>query len=344
VVPPESYGAALVYFTGSKEHNIRLRQRALDKKLRISEWGVFREEGGRKDRPEKAQERDPLAGERVAGAEEADVYAAVDLPWIPPELREDRGEVDAAAAGRLPRLLELSDLRGDLQMHSTWSDGKNSIEEMVEACIARGYAYMALTDHSKSLAMTGGLDAARLRAQWQEIDQVQRRHPEIRFLKSQEIDILADGSLDMDDETLAGLDVVLVSVHSRFELPEQVQTERILKAVSHPLVNILAHPTGRILGRRKPYAFDVERVLQACADHNVTVELNAHPERLDLKDTHLIRARELGIPVVISTDSHRARELDLIRYGVEQARRAWLEPKHVLNTKPIDELLATLAK
>ncbi|HLE85090.1 MAG TPA: DNA polymerase/3'-5' exonuclease PolX [Thermoanaerobaculia bacterium] len=343
VVPPESYGAALVYFTGSKEHNIRLRQRGLDRGLRVSEYGVFREED-RAARPEKAHERDPLAGERVAGAEEAEVYDSLGLAWIPPELREDRGEVEAAAAGALPRLLELGDLRGDLQMHSTWSDGKDSIEGMLEACAARGYEYFALTDHSKSLAMTGGLDARRLREQWREIDQVQARHPEIRLLKSQEVDILADGTLDTDDETLAGLDLVLISIHSRFELPEAAQTERLLKAVAHPLVNVLAHPTGRIIGRRKPYAFDVERVLRACAEHNVAVELNSHPERLDLKDTHLIRARELGIPVVVSTDSHRARELELIRYGVEQARRAWLEPVHVLNTRPVDELLAALEK
>ncbi|MFP3941088.1 MAG: DNA polymerase/3'-5' exonuclease PolX [Thermoanaerobaculia bacterium] len=344
VVPPESYGAALVYFTGSKEHNIRLRQRGLDRGLRVSEYGVFREEEGRKGRPEKAHERDPQAGERVAGAEEDQVYAAIDLPWIPPELREDRGEIEAAAEGRLPPVLEEGDLRGDLQMHSTWSDGKDSIEEMLEACAARGYDYLALTDHSKSLAMTGGLDARRLREQWKEIDAVQARHPEIRLLKSQEVDILADGTLDQDDEALAGLDVVLVSIHSRFELPEDEQTERILRAVRHPRVNILAHPTGRILGRRKPYAFDVEKVLQACAEHNVAVELNAHPSRLDLKDTHLIRARELSIPVVISTDAHRTEELALIRYGVEQARRAWLEPRHVLNTRPADELLAALAK
>jgi DNA polymerase (family 10) len=344
VMPPESYGAALVYFTGSKEHNIRLRQRALDRKLRVSEWGVFKEEGGKADRPEKAHERDPLAGERVAGAEEEDVYAALDLPWIPPELREDRGEIEAAVAGELPRLIELGDLRGDLQMHSTWSDGKDSIDQMVTACAARGYTYMSLTDHSKSLAMTGGLDAERMRQQWKEIDQVQARHPEIRILKSQEIDILADGSLDQDDDVIAGLDVVLVSVHSRFELPEDEQTERILAAVRHPRVNILAHPTGRILGRRKPYAFDVDKVLRACADHNVAVELNAHPERLDLKDTHLMRAKELGIPVIISTDSHRAKELPLMQYGVEQARRAWLTPDDVLNTKPVDELLARLAK
>ena len=344
VMPPESYGAALVYFTGSKEHNIRLRQRALERKLRVSEWGVFREEGGKADRPEKAHERDPLAGERVAGAEERDVYAALDLPWIPPELREDRGEIEAAAKGELPRLIELDDLRGDLQMHSTWSDGKDSIDGMVTACAERGYTYMSLTDHSKSLAMTGGLDAARMREQWKEIDEVQKRHPEIRILKSQEIDILADGSLDQDEDVIAGLDLVLVSVHSRFELPADEQTERILAAVRHPLVNILAHPTGRILGRRKPYAFDVDRVLRACAEHNVAVELNAHPSRLDLKDTHLMRSRELGIPVVISTDSHRVKELALMRYGVEQARRAWLTPDDVLNTLPVEELLKRLEK
>ena len=336
VVPPESYGAALVYFTGSKEHNIRLRQRALERGLRVSEYGVFR--GG--DEEQAAPER----GERVAGATEEEVYGALDMPWVPPELREDRGEIEAVAAGGLPELVGLDQIRGDLQMHSTWSDGKNSIEEMLEGCAARGYDYLALTDHSQSLAMTGGLDEERLREQWKEIDEVAARHPEIRLLKSQEVDILADGSLDTDDDALAGLDLVLVSVHSRFELPEEEQTERILAAVSHPLVHILAHPTGRIIGRRKPYAFDLDRVLRACRDHNVAVELNAHPSRLDLKDTHLMRARELGVPVVISTDAHAVGELDLIRYGVEQARRAHLGPDDVLNTRSAEELLSALAK
>lgn len=352
VLGPESYGAAMIYFTGSKEHNIRLRQRAIERGLRLSEYGLFRassagapgENGENGEKGEHGAEGGGGTEERVAGAEEAEVYAALGLAWVPPELREDRGEVRAAAAGALPRLVEVGDLRGDLQMHSTWSDGKNSLEEMLEACAARGYEYFALTDHSQALAMTGGLDAGRLREQWREIDEVAARHPEIRFLKSQEVDILADGSLDMDDETLAGLDVVLVSVHSRFEMPEAEQTERILQAVTHPLVNILAHPTGRLIGRRKPYPFDVERVLRACADQNVAVELNANPARLDLKDTHLIRARELGIPVVISTDAHRAADLGLVTYGIEQARRAWLEPQHVLNTLPADELLARLAK
>jgi len=345
IVAPESYGAAMVYFTGSKEHNIKLRQRAIQRGLRVSEYGVFEtpEDEEEAEQAEEA-EKDPRAGKRVAGKTEEEVYKALDLDWVPPELREDRGEIDAAANHALPKLIELDDLKGDLQMHSTWSDGKNSVEEMLEGCAARGYEYFALTDHSQSLAMTGGLDEKRLREQWKEIDEVASRHPEIRFLKSQEVDILADGTLDTDDEALAGLDVVLVSVHSRFELPEKEQTERILKAVTHPLVNILAHPTGRILGRRKPYPFDVDKVLRACKDHNVAVELNAHPERLDLKDTHLIRARELGIPVVISTDAHGVKELGLIRYGIEQARRAWFEPKHVLNTRPVEELLKTLEK
>ncbi len=209
-------------------------------------------------------------------------------------------------------------------MHSTWSDGKNSIEEMLEACASKGYEYFALTDHSKALAMTGGMDAEKLARQWEEIDEVVARHDEIRFLRSMEVDILADGALDLEEEWLEKLDVVVVSVHSRFDLPEQEQTERILAAVQHPQVNILAHPTGRIINQRDPFAFDLDAVLEACAENGVAVELNAHPSRLDLKDTHLMRAKEKGAKVVISTDAHRVRDLDLMSYGVEQARRAWL--------------------
>jgi DNA polymerase (family 10) len=332
VVPEASWGAALVYFTGSKEHNIRLRQRGVERGLRISEYGVFRVEG----------EGEPFAGTRIAGAEEAEVYAAVSCAWVPPELREDRGELEAAAAGRLPRLLELGDLRGDLQMHSTWSDGKASIEEMLEACAARGYQYFALTDHSKALAMTGGLDAARLAEQWREIDEIVARHPEIRLLKSLEVDILADGSLDLEDEMLARLDLVVVSVHSRFGLPAAEQTERILAAVRHPAVDVLAHPTGRLIGRREPFDFDLDAVLRACAEHRVAVELNAQPDRLDLKDTHLMRAKELGVKVVVSTDAHSPAGLDAMRWGVEQARRAWLGPADVLNTLPLPDFLAAI--
>ncbi len=333
ILLPESYGAALQYFSGSKEHNVKLRKRAVAQGLSISEYGVIRAGEGGGER-----------GELVAGREEADVYEAVGLPWIAPELREDRGEIEAALAGELPQLISLEDIRGDLQMHSTWSDGKQSIEEMLEGCVARGYEYFAMTDHSKALAMTGGLDAAKLRKQWEEIAEVQERHPEIRILRGMEVDILADGELDLEDEMLAELDVVLVSVHSRFDLPHAQQTERILEAVRHPAVNILAHPTGRLINRRDEMSFDLEEVLRCAAEHEVVVELNAHPDRLDLRDSHLIRARELGLEVVISTDAHRVDDLALMRYGVEQARRAWLTPNDVINAYPLKRLLETLSR
>ncbi|HSF39301.1 MAG TPA: PHP domain-containing protein, partial [Thermoanaerobaculia bacterium] len=334
VVPPDCYGAALVYFTGSKEHNVKLRRRAVEKGLRISEYGVFR-----------VDEDDPEAeGERIAGREEADVYATVGLAFIPPELREDRGEIEKAAAGRLPRLIRQEDLKGDLHMHSTWSDGRSSIEEMVEACAARGYEYMVISDHSKALAMTNGLDAYRLRAQWEEIEEVRARHPEIRILRSMEVDILSDGSLDLEDEMLAGLDLVLVSLHSRLDLPSDSQTERVLKALAHPEVDIFCHPTARLINRRRPAEMDLDAVLAEAAKRGVAVELNSNPHRLDLKDTHLARAKELGCKVVISTDSHRPRELDLMRYGIEQARRAGLTAEDVLNTLPFAEFQAALRR
>ncbi len=262
----------------------------------------------------------------------------------PPELREDRGEIEAAAAGRLPHLIRVEDLRGDLHMHSTWSDGRNSIEEMVEACVAKDYEYMVISDHSKSLAMTGGLDAYRLREQWKEIDEVRARHPEIRILRSMEVDILGDGSLDLEDEMLAGLDLVLVSLHSRLDLPAAQQTERVLRALEHPEVNIFCHPTARLINRRKPAEFDVEVVLRRAAELGVAVELNSSPNRLDLKDAHLVLAKELGCKVVIDTDSHRTRELELMRYGVEQARRAGLGPGDVLNTLPFEEFWAAIRR
>ncbi|HEX3556190.1 MAG TPA: DNA polymerase/3'-5' exonuclease PolX [Thermoanaerobaculia bacterium] len=326
VVPADCYGAALVYFTGSKEHNVKLRRRAVERGLRISEYGVFREQAdGEGER-----------GDWLAGREEADVYAAVGLAWIPHELREDRGEIEAAAAGRLPDLIRVQDLRGDLHMHSTWSDGRNSIEEMVAACAARGYEYMVISDHSKSLSMTGGLDAYRLRLQWHEIDQVRSRHPEIRILRAMEVDILVDGALDLEDEMLAGLDLVLVSLHSRLDLPGEQQTARVLKALEHPEVNVFCHPTARLINRRKPVDMDLDLVLRRAAELGVAVELNSSPNRLDLKDTHLRLARDLGCKVVIDTDAHRTGELDLMRYGVEQARRAGLTAGDVVNTLPFE--------
>ena len=339
ILPEESYGAALLYFTGSKEHGVALRKRALERGLSINEYAVSEladEESGEEGTTSTTGRE---LGKRIAGRTEEEMYEALGLPWIPPELRENRGEIEAAEQGELPSLIALDDMRGDLQMHSTWSDGKNSIEEMLQACAAKGYEYFALTDHSKALAMTGGMDAEKLARQWEEIDEVVEKHDEIRFLRSMEVDILAEGELDLEEGWIERLDVVVVSVHSRFNLPEKDQTERILAAVRHPHVNILAHPTGRIINERDPFPFDLDAVFEACAEHSVAVELNAHPSRLDLKDTHLMRAKEKGAKVVISTDAHRVGELDLISYGVEQARRAWLGTDDVINTWPLKKLL-----
>ncbi len=348
IVPPESHGAALVYFTGSKEHNIKLRQRALERDLRVSEYGVFQvreEEKGKKDVEQGiAARRDPWEGQLVAGQEEKEVYAAVDLPWIPPELRENRGEIEAAAQWMLPDFVQIEDIRGDLQMHSTWSDGKNSIQEMLMGCARKGYEYLAMSDHSKALAITGGLDVERLCNQWKEIGELVSQHHEIRLLRSLEVDILADGRLDLEDEMLAKLDIVIVSVHSRFDLSLAQQTKRILTAIQHPEVNILAHPTARLLNRREPIEVDLDEVLRCAAEHQVAVELNAHPDRLDLKDTHLMLAKNLGVKIVISTDAHRIQDLDLMHYGVEQARRAWLEKKDILNTLSVEKLLEAFEK
>ena len=350
VVPPESFGAALVYFTGSKEHNINLRTRAVRAGLRVNEWGVFRvpedaEDG--KDTAavaEAAADRDQPFGERVAGATEESVYDALGMPWIPPVLRENRGEVEAALERSLPRLVELEHIRGDLQMHSTWSDGDVSIEEMARACVARGYEYMAITDHSQVMAMVGGLSPERAREQWKEIDQVRERLPEIVILRSVEIDILKDGSLDMPDDVLEELDLVVISVHSFMSQDKRTMTDRVLRAMSHPMVDILAHPTGRQINKREPFPLDVEAVLEAAAELSVAVELNANPRRLDLKDVHVQRAKELGVPVVISTDAHYVSELDHMRFGVDQARRGWLEKNDVLNTRTAKQMQKWLAR
>ncbi|MCP4202264.1 MAG: DNA polymerase/3'-5' exonuclease PolX [bacterium] len=338
VVPTKSWGAALVYFTGSKAHNIKLRQRAIERGMRLSEYGVFDES----NLEESEEAADPWAGEYFAGKTEKSVYSSLELPWIPPELREDRGEIKAARAGKLPRLLTEKDLRGDLQTHSTWSDGRNSIEEMVLAAIAKGYEYIAITDHSPFLAMTGGLNSRKLRQQWAQIETVQQRYPEIRILRGLEVDILEDGTLDMDDETLDELDIVLVAIHSSFDLPASVQTERVLKALSHPAAHIWAHPLARRLGKRDEIKIDLDQALHCAREHGVAVEDNAHPQRLDLRDVHLLKARELGLRVAIGTDAHAVDQLDLIHYGVEQARRAWLTKKDVLNTLPLSRLLKRL--
>lgn len=339
VIPARSFGAALQYFSGSKEHNVTVRTRAVREGLRVNEWGVFRV-------PEDA---DPATlgkedGERLAGDTEEGVYAALGMEWVPPVLREDRGEVEAARRGELPTLVSLDDIRGDLQMHSTWSDGTASIEEMARACRDLGYEYFAITDHSQVMAMVQGLTPERARAQWKEIADVRERLPEIDILRSVEIDILKDGSLDMPDDILEELDVVVISVHSFMDQDKKTMTDRVLRAMAHPAVDILAHPTGRRINRREPFQMDVESVLEAAAELQVAVELNANPNRLDFNDVHVSRARELGVPVVISTDAHSPRGLKDMRFGVDQARRGWLEAPDVLNTRTAAEFREWLGR
>jgi DNA polymerase (family 10) len=330
VIPGSSWGAALHYFTGSKEHNVRIRARAQRRGLRVSEWGVDRME-------EDGEGGEAEAAERVAGADEEGVFGALDLPWIPPELREDRGEIEAAEDGALPRLVTVDDIRGDLQMHSTWSDGKNTLEAMARACRDRGYEYLAVTDHGPSLGMVQGLTPERARAQWEEVEEVRASVEGIHLFRSVEADILKDGSLDLPDEILEGMDLVVISVHSFMDMERTEMTERVIRAMEHPAADILAHPTGRIINKRLPFALDVEAVLRAAAELGVAVELNANPNRLDLSDVHVRRARELGVPVVISTDAHSVRGLETMSFGVDQARRGWLEAGDVLNARPLGE-------
>jgi DNA polymerase (family 10) len=313
-VSPASFGAALHYFTGSKTHNIAVRTMGVKRGLKINEYGVFR--GTR----------------RIAGRTEQEVYKTVGLPWMPPELRENRGELEAARAGTLPDLVELADIRGDLQMHTTATDGVNSLEEMARAAAARGYAYIAITDHSKAVRVAGGLTRAGFRRQFRAIDALQKTLRSLVILKGAEVDILEDGRLDLDDRTLAEFDLVVVSVHSKFNLPKAAMTKRIVKGLSHPKVHILGHPTGRVLNEREPYAVDMAAVIRAARDHGVMLEINAQPSRLDLNDTHIIMAREAGVPLVVSTDAHRIAELDYMRYGVDQARRGWCGAQHIANT------------
>lgn len=339
VIPGRSFGAALQYFTGSKEHNVAVRTRAVRQGLRVNEWGVFRV-------PEDASpdELGKEDGERLAGDTEEGVYEALGMAWVPPVLRENRGEVEAAVAGELPELVRLDQIKGDLQMHSTWSDGAVSLEEMALACRDLGYEYIAITDHSQAMAMVEGLTPERAREQWAEIDEIRERIDGIEIFKSVEIDILKDGSLDMPDDVLEELDVVVISVHSFMDMDRSTMTDRVLKAMAHPAVDILAHPTGRRINRREPFEMDVEAVLEAAADLGVAVELNANPNRLDLRDTHVYRARELGVPVVISTDAHAPRGLTDMRFGVDQARRGWLAPEDVLNTRSLSDFRAWLTR
>ena len=325
VVPAESFGAALNYFTGSKAHNVALRALAQKAGLKLNEYGLFRGEAA------------------VAGRTEEDIYAALGLGYVEPELREDRGEVDAAAGGYLPRLVAEGDLRGDLHSHTTWSDGAASIREMAEAAQARGYEYLAVTDHSKRLTVANGLDEARLLKQLDEIDEVNAGLRGLTLLKGIEVDILEDGALDLSDAVLDRLDVVVGSVHSRFNLPREQQTARVLKAMDHPRFAILGHPTGRLLLERPGYELDIERVIAHAKARGCFLEINAHPERLDLNDVHARMARDAGVLLSIDTDAHSPRDLGLMRHGISQARRGWLRPGDVLNTRPLRELRSLLS-
>jgi DNA polymerase (family 10) len=320
VVPAESYGAALHYFTGSKAHNIAVRAIAQAKGLKVNEYGIFRGE------------------KRVGGRTEEEVFTAADLPFIEPELREDRGEIEAAKTGKLPELVRLADIRGDLHVHTKASDGKSSLEEMAEAAKECGYEYLAISDHSKHAIVAHGLDAKRLAAELNQIDRLNDKLEGIRLLKSCEVDILADGKLDLPDSILKRLDFTVCSVHYRFELDIERQTERILRAMDDRYFNILAHPTGRLLGERPGYAVDLERVMTAAKERGCFLEINAHPSRLDLDDVHCRAAKELGVKLAISTDAHSTMGLKAMRFGVDQARRGWLEADDVLNTRRWPEL------
>jgi DNA polymerase (family 10) len=333
LLPSGSYGAALQYFTGSKMHNVSLRQRALRMGYTLSEWSLARLEDG----PAGA------AGSVVAAETEESIYAALGMDWMPPEMRENLGEIEAAARHQLPRIIEQADLRGDVHMHTHATDGHNSIREMADAALERGYRYIAITDHSKNLAMTNGLDDARALEHVQKIRQVDREmEGRIRVFPGIEVDILGDGALDLSDEVLAEMDVVIASVHTLFNQPKEEMTARVLRAIENPYVRILGHPTGRLLLRREPFSIDLPAVLRRAAELGVAVEHNAAPERLDLSDRDLRLAKELGCKIVINTDAHDTRHLDKMKYGVRQLRRAWLTAEDVLNTRGPQEFLAAL--
>jgi DNA polymerase (family 10) len=326
VVPEDSYGAALQYFTGSKAHNVALRQLAQQQGLKLNEYGVFKGEHA------------------VAGATEESVYAAVGLPWIPPELRENRGEFEAARAGSLPTLVEVADLKGDLHAHTNATDGRNSIKEMAAAARVLGFEYLAITDHSRRLTMAKGLDPKRLFEQSEEIDRLNEAGLGLTLLKGIEVDILEDGRLDLPDEDLRRLDLVVGAVHSHFGLSRQRQTERILRAMDRPCFSILAHPTGRLIDERAPYEVDMPRLIRHARERGCFLEVNAHPIRLDLNDTDSQLAREEGVMLSINSDAHSVLDFGNLRYGVGQARRGWLEGKDVLNTRTLDALRPLLKR
>ncbi len=317
IVPSESYGAALQYFTGSKAHNIKLRGMAKESGLKISEYGVFK------------------GSEKIAGRSEEEVYKAVSLPYIPPELREDRGEVEAALERRLPKLVELSDIRGDLHVHSNYSDGRSTIEEIAEHARSLGYEYIAICDHSRSVKYAGGLNEARLEKQMLEIEKLNEKIEEVRILKGIEVDILGDGTLDLDHKHLERLDLVVAAIHMGFK---KNVTRRIVKAIENATVDIIAHPTGRLISKREGYSVDIDRVIDNARENNKMLELNAYPDRLDLDDLLSRKAKDMGVKISIGTDSHSVTDMHWMRFGVGIARRGWLEKKDIINTLSYAEI------
>jgi DNA polymerase (family X) len=367
IVPAKSYGAALVYFTGSKAHNVVLRGMAKDRGLKINEYGVFKIDAPAKDtkskgksktvakqasgtltpalsQKEREKEADAAEGIYIAGRTEKDIYATLDLPWIPPELREDRWEFAWAAENKLPKLIELDDMVGDLHMHTEASDGKASLEEMVAAAQALGLKYIAITDHSPRVTVANGLNADRLKKQWEQIDKLNETLKGFTVLKGVEVDILEKGPLDLDDNCLSHADWVVASVHFGQNQPREQITKRIVDALANPNVCAIAHPTGRIINRRKPYEVDLEAVYEAALKHHKILELNSNPARLDLDDIHCAACRERGIPVVISTDAHSVPGLDVMRFGILQARRAGLTKADVANTRPWAQIKKLLGR
>jgi DNA polymerase (family X) len=326
VLQKDSFGAGLLYFTGSKEHNVALRGRANDMGWTLNEYALTTIKGGK----------------TVASKTEEEIYAKLKLPYIEPELRENTGEIEAAKNRTLPVLVQLEDMRGDLQMHTTASDGRNAIEQMGEAAQKLGHEYIALTDHSKAVTVANGMDEKRTLEQIKKIRAAQQHVPGIRLLAGIEVDILKNGKLDLDAEVLAQLDVVVASVHSYMNLTREEMTERLLAAIENPYTQIIAHPTGRLIMRREPFDYDMEKILDAAKKQGVAMECNSYPDRLDLRDVHLRMAKQRGVKVVISTDAHSITHLPFIKYGVITARRGWLEKKDVINTLPADEMLTAL--
>ncbi|KUK10701.1 MAG: PHP domain protein [Clostridia bacterium 41_269] len=322
----DNFIETLYISTGSEEHIQQVKKLAEGFKGQITKNGIF------------------INGSKIFLEGEKDIFSALGLPYIEPELREGRGEVEAAKKGRLPLLVKLNDIKGDLQVHSTWSDGMNSIEEMVQEAVAMGYSYIAITDHSKSLGIANGLSEKRLMEQWEEIEKLREKYAPFKILRGIEVDILSDGRLDFDEEVLKNLDLVIASIHSGFKQDRETITKRIISALENPYVDIIAHPTGRILGKRPPYDFDFERVLEKAAETNTVLEINASPDRLDLDDEQARAAKEMGIKIAVNTDAHERSCLNDIQYGVITARRAWLQKEDIINCMEPDELLNFLAE